>query len=88
MTKSSLNICAGSFLLVLAGCTSAPKQPTQPPIAARQYCPLTACPLPARPAVLVNDQWRQSLDVTEAALISCASQVLGCIQIQNAQREK
>ncbi|MDG9855673.1 MULTISPECIES: Rz1-like lysis system protein LysC [Pseudomonas aeruginosa group] len=64
------------------------KQPTPPPTVARQYCPLTACLLPSRPAVMVNDQWRQSLDMTEAALISCAGQVLGCIQIQDAQRQK
>jgi len=38
--------------------------------------------------VLANDQWRESLDVTEAALLSCANQVLDCIQTQGAQREK
>jgi len=38
--------------------------------------------------VLTNDQWRESLDVTEAALLSCANQVLDCIQTQDAQRAK
>ncbi|WP_425328059.1 hypothetical protein [Pseudomonas nitroreducens] len=61
---------------------------TPVPTVARQFCPLVACPLPARPAVLANDQWRESLDVTEAALLSCANQVLDCIQTQGAQREK
>jgi len=38
--------------------------------------------------VLVNDQWRQALDDTEAALLSCANQVLECIQRQDVQRPK
>ncbi len=88
MTRLSMSICAGAYLLALAGCTNAPKQPTPPPTAARQFCPLVACVLPARPAVLVNDQWRQALDDTEAALLSCANQVLECIQRQDAQRPK
>lgn len=88
MIKLSLSIWGCLCLLALAGCTSAPQQPTQAPTAARQFCPLVVCQLPARPAVLVNDQWRQALDVTEAALLSCASQVLECIQVQDTQRQK
>lgn len=88
MTKLLPSTCVGLYLLASGGCTSAPEQPIQVPTVARQYCPLVACPLPARPAVLTNDQWRESLDVTEAALISCANQVLGCIQVQDAQRQK
>lgn len=88
MTKLLLSICVGLFLLALAGCTNAPQQPIPAPTVARQFCPLVACPLPARPAVLANDQWRESLDVTEAALLSCANQVLDCIQTQDAQRAK
>lgn len=86
MIKLLLSTCVGLFLLALAGCMSDPQQPTPEPTATRQYCPLVACPLPARPAVLANDQWRESLDVTEAALLSCANQVLDCIQTQEAQR--
>lgn len=88
MTRPLLSISGCLFLLALAGCTSAPQLPTPGPTAARQFCPLVACQLPARPSVLVNDQWRQSLDVTEAALLSCATQVLDCIQVQDAQRQK
>lgn len=88
MTKSLLSTCAGLFLLALVGCTNAPQQPTPAPTVARQFCPLVACQLPARPAVLTNDQWRESLDVTEAALLSCANQVLDCIQTQDAQRAR
>lgn len=88
MTKLLLSICMGLCLLVSGGCTCALQQPTPVPTVARQYCPLVACPLPARPAVLANDQWRESLDVTEAALLSCANQVLDCIQTQDAQRAK
>nr|WP_237142672.1 Rz1-like lysis system protein LysC [Pseudomonas citronellolis] len=76
------------FLQLLAGCTNGPRQPTQLPTTARQFCPLVACVLPARPAVLVNDQWRQALDDTEGALLSCAGQVLACIQRQDAQQPK
>ena len=88
MTKLLLSTCVGLCLLALAGCTNAPQQSTPAPTVARQFCPLVACPLPARPAVLANDQWRESLDVTEAALLSCANQVLDCIQTQDAQRAK
>ncbi|MFK0926632.1 Rz1-like lysis system protein LysC [Pseudomonas aeruginosa] len=88
MTRLSMSICAGLCLLALAGCTNGPRPPTQAPTAGRQFCPLVPCVLPARPAVLVNDQWRQALDDTEAALLSCANQVLGCIQRQDAQRPK
>lgn len=48
-------------------------------------CSLVPCVLPARPAVLVNDQWRQALDATDAALSSCALQVMGCIERQKVQ---
>jgi len=88
MIRPLMSICVGLCLLTLAGCTNAPKQPTPAPTAARQFCPLVACVLPARPAVLVNDQWRQALDDTEAALLSCANQVLACIQRQDVQRPK
>jgi hypothetical protein len=44
------------------------------------------CRLPARPPLLINDDWRRALDATEAELLSCAGQVLACIERQAAQR--
>jgi hypothetical protein len=86
MTKLSLTICQVLCLLLSAGCTSDPKQQTQPPTAARHYCPLVACRLPARPVVLVNDEWRRAIDELEGELMSCAAQVLDCMGRQGAQR--
>ncbi|SUD18167.1 Uncharacterised protein [Aquipseudomonas alcaligenes] len=72
-------------LLLSAGCTSAPKLPTQQPTAPRMECSLVPCRLPARSAVVVNDDWRRALDESDAALLSCAGQVLACIERQEKQ---
>jgi hypothetical protein len=37
--------------------------------------------------LVVNDDWRQALDESDAALLSCAGQVLGCIERQQLQRD-
>ncbi|MGP5106034.1 Rz1-like lysis system protein LysC [Pseudomonas helleri] len=42
-------------------------------------CELTLCPLPGRPALIVNEDLVLALDETEAALTSCAAQVQACI---------
>jgi len=82
MTKLSLSICAVLFLLCM-GCSSpAPKQPTQLNTSQVEPCPLVACRLPARPAILGNDQWAPALLDAEDALKTCAAQVLACMQQQ------
>lgn len=69
--------------LLLTGCSShVQKPPTQPSTIQVQPCPLVACRLPARPAVLANEQWEDAVLVTEDALKTCAAQVLACIQQQ------
>lgn len=69
--------------LLLTGCSSpVQKPPTQPNTSQVQPCPLVACRLPARPAVLVNEQWKDAVLVTEDALKTCAAQVLACMQQQ------
>lgn len=69
--------------LLLTGCSSpVQKPPTQPNTSQAQPCPLVACRLPARPAVLVNEQWKDAVLVTEDALKTCAAQVLACMQQQ------
>lgn len=82
MTRRLLIGSAALCLLALAGCTSAPKQPTpshgEPP----RLCPLVACPLPGRPEPVANDDFRKGLDATEDALQACAVQVLDCIERQ------
>jgi len=35
---------------------------------------------------VINEDWRRALDATEAELVSCATQVLGCIERQAAQQ--
>lgn len=82
MTKALLSICAALFLLTSVGCTSAPKQPTQVHIDSRPQCALIPCRLPARPALLTNDDWRRAVDELVDELLSCAVQVLGCIELQ------
>ncbi|WP_356948382.1 hypothetical protein [Metapseudomonas otitidis] len=72
----------------MVGCTNDPRPPIQLPGTPRMACSLAPCVLPARPAVLVNDQWRQALDATDAALSSCALQVLGCIGRQDEQAKQ
>ena len=72
-------------LALSAGCTSAPKLPTPPPTAPRMECSLVPCRLPARGPILVNDGWRQALDEADSALLSCAGQVLACIERQEKQ---
>ena len=51
-------------------------------------CSLVPCRLPYRPPVLVNEQWGEALDAADAALLSCAGQVLACIERQAVQRAK
>ena len=48
-------------------------------------CSLVPCRLPARGPILVNDGWRQALDEADSALLSCAGQVLACIERQEKQ---
>ena len=67
------------LLLALVGCTSAPKPPTQQPMAAQLYCAETPCILPGRPAPVSNDDWTVALDETEAALKVCAVKLLKCL---------
>lgn len=82
MMQRLLSICAALFLLALAGCTSAPKPPTQLYIEARPACPLTPCVMPGRLMIVTNDDWVRSIDELEAALAICAAQVLDCIERQ------
>ena len=82
MMKPLLTICALLCLLISAGCTSAPPQPTPVIIDRRPKCSLIPCQLPARPALLTNDDWRRAVDDLEDELLSCAAQVLGCIELQ------
>ena len=85
MTKLWLTISLVLCLLLSVGCTNAPKPQTPPPTQPRMECSLVACRLPARPAVLVNEQWGVALDAADAALLSCAGQVLACIERQAVQ---
>lgn len=82
MTKRLLTICISLYLLALAGCTSASKQPTQLHIDSRPACPLTPCVMPGRLMIVTNDDWVRSVDELEAALAVCAAQVLDCIERQ------
>lgn len=86
MTKLSLTISLVLCLLLSAGCMNAPKPPTPPPTQPRLECSLVPCRLPYRLPVLVNEQWGEALDAADAALLSCAKQVLACIDRQNTQR--
>lgn len=47
---------------------------------------MVPCRLPARPPLVINDDWRRALEATEAELLSCAGQVLACIERQAKQR--
>ncbi|WP_420713270.1 hypothetical protein [Pseudomonas sp. SL4(2022)] len=55
------------------------------PTLPHQPCNLVPCRLPARPPLLVNDHWRQALDESDAALVSCAAQVVRCIERDRVQ---
>ena len=44
-----------------------------------------ACRLPGRPAVLSNEDWQKAIDALETELLSCAAQVLDCIERQDGQ---
>ena len=48
-------------------------------------CSLVPCRLPGRPVIVVNDDWRRALDESDAALLSCAGQVLACLDRQKKQ---
>ena len=85
MTKPSLTIWLGLCLLLSACSTPAPRPPTLAPTFPPQPCNLVPCNLPARPPLLINDHGRQALDESEAALLSCAAQVLKCIERQRVQ---
>lgn len=86
MTSKSWIILTSLCLWSLAGCTSAPPQPTQVHIDSQPKCPLTLCQLPERPILRVNDDWRMALDTAEDALLSCAAQVQACIELQNRNK--
>lgn len=82
--KPSNHICAALFLL-LSGCgTNAPKQPTPSPTVKAVACELVPCRLSARPALVTNEDALAAIDAAEADLLSCAVQVLDCIQKQEA----
>ena len=83
MTKPSPTISLLLCLLLLAGCMNGQRLQTPLPTTARQYCPLTPCRLPARSALQANDDWRAAVDALEGELLSCAGQVLECIERQN-----
>ncbi|WP_218190361.1 Rz1-like lysis system protein LysC [Pseudomonas sp. CC6-YY-74] len=85
MTKPSLITWLSLCLLLSACSTPAPKPPTPAPTLHHQPCTLVPCYLPARPQLLINDHWRQALDESEGALLSCAAQVLKCIERQRVQ---
>ena len=82
MMKQLLSICVALSLVILAGCTSAPPQPTPVHIDNRPKCALVPCQLPARPALLTNDDWRRAVDELEDELLVCAVQVADCIELQ------
>ncbi len=86
MMKQFLSICALPCLLTLAACTSAPQPPTPVHIDNRPACPLTFCVLPARQALLTNDDWRRAVDDLEDGATLCAVQVKSCIELQNKYR--
>jgi len=85
MTRKLLTISLLLCLLLSAGCTLAPKPPTPPPTAAPS-CPLIPCRLPARQPLATNDDWRRAVDELEGELLSCAGQVLGCIEWQKVEK--
>jgi len=85
MTKPSPTISLLLCLPLLAGCTQDPRQQIPPPTTARIDCPLTPCRLPARPAPHANDDWRAAVDALEGELLSCAGQVLECIEQQSSR---
>lgn len=88
MIKKLPTTCVLLCLLLSVACTSDPKPSTPQPTAARHYCPLTPCRLPARQVLVVNDDWRRALDEAEGELLNCAGQVLDCIERQAAQVHK
>lgn len=88
MTKPSLITCLGLSLLVSACSTQGQKPPILPSIKPVAQCKLTPCYLPGRPALVQNDDWPKAVDEAEAALLSCAVQVLGCIELQDVQAQK
>lgn len=85
MTKRLLTIWLSLCLLASACSTPAPKPATPPPTPRHQPCNLVLCVLPARPPLLINDHWRQALDESDVALVSCAAQVLKCIKRKEVQ---
>ncbi len=86
MMKPLLSICVLLYLLASAGCTSAPQQPTPVIIESRPACALIPCQLPARPALMTNDDWRRAVDELEDELLSCAVQIQSCIELQKQKR--
>ncbi|MGU2451371.1 Rz1-like lysis system protein LysC [Pseudomonas aeruginosa] len=86
MTRLFATGCVLVSLLVLAGCTPAPKPPILPPMVQPVQCPLTPCRLPGRAAPSLGEDMAAALDQVEAALRSCAVQVLGCIERQDIHR--
>ncbi|WP_420042843.1 Rz1-like lysis system protein LysC [Denitrificimonas caeni] len=66
----------------LAACTNVPPPPIPVHIESRPKCALIECQLPARPALVTNDDWRRAVDDLEDNLLACAVQVKGCIELQ------
>ena len=85
MTKKSLLTLSVASLL-LSGCAMQdPKVATPLPIEPMpQVCSLAPCLLPSRPPLVLTEDAYRALDETEAALTSCAAQVLDCIKKQEA----
>ena len=89
MTKLSATILLSLSLMLLAGCSSDPKQPTQfygeQESSKVEKCVLVACPLPGLPQPRNNEDWTKNQRILEDALTYCAVQVLECIKTQSVK---
>lgn len=75
------------LFLLLSACATPDRQastplPGVPPLP--QVCSLVPCQLPARPVAVLTEDIDSAVTVTEDALLSCAVQVLDCINKQEA----
>jgi hypothetical protein len=86
MIQKPASICALLCLLLSACGTPAQKQQTPHVIERpRPVCvSLIPCRLPGRLALQSNEDWDRALSQTEGALLQCATQVLDCINKQQA----
>lgn len=89
MTKLSATILLSLSLILLAGCSSDPQQPTlpptEPPSTKVEQCILIPCPLPELRQPRVNEDWTRNQRNLEDALTYCAVQVLECIKVQSVK---